>query len=128
MGTMYESMEVHRIIEAEAREVTLFNVQVHMPEWSANTLQVWSSNSPGVVSRVWEGSGAAQGQPRITGKPILGQDRNTHNLPAVWSVAGRESLEARKPYAKAMYSKGAVRPTKSVKVALTLQSSISDKT
>jgi hypothetical protein len=113
------------ITEAEVREVILLNVQVQMPEWGVNTLQVWSPNSPRAVSGVWEGSGAAQGQLRITGKPILGQDRNTHNLQAVWAVAGRESFEARQQYAKGMYPKGAVRPTKSVKIELTLPSSMS---
>jgi len=108
------------ITETEVREVILLNVQVQMPEWGANALQVWSPNSPRAVSGVWEGNGAAQGQLRITGKPIPGQDRNTHNLQAAWAVAGRESFEARQPGAKDMYPKGATRAVKSVKIELTL--------
>jgi hypothetical protein len=82
--------------EADIHEVILLAAKCYLPDWRGDEVQNWCPDAPRPLRRVWEGTGAGQGQIRLRGELIQAHDRNTHQLREVFAVSGRQAFETSK--------------------------------
>jgi hypothetical protein len=87
--------QILEVEEADVHELILLAVRCYLPDWRGDEVQNWTPGAPRPLRRVWDGTGAGQGQIRLRGGLISAHDRNTHQLREVYAVNDRQAFEER---------------------------------